>query len=819
MATEEEKNMPNDNSAQIPSDSDLFVGNVNEQPSEHDLFVGNEAFYKSMHAKASRASLLYKYKRFSILQKAILACIILIVAMMAYVLLQPASMPPAEDIETIAQIPQQQYQTTQQPQIQPTKPAITQQIQKTEPQFPETQPLSLEIAQNLYRNKDYIMAYAAYKKLTEILPKVSKDRLIKDFLQLRMAQCMQNIDDHEKAGAILKTIFRSRSPVVRVAANYYLGLISIQKKQFLKARTRGYQALALIDAIDIDEPWVVSLRRDCHFLITEAITRNVLSLEDSDKDIPETMWNKNLQIDPFTNINEEQLHATLNSGMGTLSKALLSPQVERRTSFGIDNQTPSWTVTCHGASIEELLSRFAANTNLDINWGFGANADNVKKRMVSLYARATTPAQLISIAAGCAGLAAQIEDEKTINILNPENYSSVSQQTALLSDEAVILWQKFLLASQHNKRIPNAHFALGLLHGQRNQVTTAIAEYKLVANRFAQNQLAPYALLHSSKLKTSLHDYAGARKDLKQLIEQYPDAKITDQACLYLADSTEKAGLKKEAASLYRKVYNLSFSTESQMQAALGTGRCYYDIHDFQLAAKWIIRYIENCPDKTSANKDYFAAYFLLGKTYMGLEKLPQACKTFKYALKGKLSREQYVETISELVKGYTKLDHFVEAIEVLEEINLWQFSNKESIEILLLKSKILRTIGLAEKAIVLIGDKIEYISDPLLKARTSLELTNCYIAKGDLERAHKNSTEILAAIEPGPIANEIALTLADVCLKLNRDAQAYSVCLQILDLQPSPQIKHQALNMLAAVYRNQKDYNKAALALLGKWK
>ncbi|MBW8001541.1 MAG: hypothetical protein FVQ80_05915 [Planctomycetes bacterium] len=819
MATEEQENMPDDNFAQIPPDDELFVGNVIEQPSEQDLFAGDEAFYKSMHAKAARNSLLHKYNRFSILQKAILACIILIVAMMACVLLQPASIPSDENIQPIAQIkPQHQHQTTQQyqPQIQPT---ITQQIQKPEPQFPETLPLSLKVAQNLYLNKDYIMAYAAYKKLAEILPKANKNRLTKDFLQLRMAQCMQNIDDIEKASSILKTIFRSRSPVIRVAANYYLGLVSIQKKQYLKARTRGYQALALIDVIDVDEPWVISLRRDCHFLIAEAITKNVLSLADSDKDIPATMWTKNLQIDPFANITEEQLQATLNSGMGTLSKALLSPQVEKRTSFGIDNQTPSWIVTCHGASIEELLSRFAANTNLDINWGFGANADNVKKRMISLYARATTPAQLISIAAGCAGLSAQIEDEKTISILDPENYSSVSQQTALLSDEAVILWQKFLLASQDNKRIPNAHFALGLLQGQRDQITTAIAEYKLVANRFAQNQLAPYALLHSSKLKTNLHDYAGARKDLKQLIEQYPDAQITDQACLYLADSTEKAGLKEEAARLYRKVYNLSFSTKSQMLAALGTGRCYYDAHDYQLAAKWIIRYIENCPDKTRTNRDYFAAYFLLGKTYMKLGKLPQACKSFKYALKGKLSREQYVETVSQLVKGYTKLDQFVEAIEVLEAINLWQFSSKESIEILLLKSKILRTIGLAEKAIVLIGDKLEYISDPLLKARTSLELTNCYLARGDLERAHKNSTEILAVIEPGPIANEIALTLANVCLKLNRDAQAYSVCLQVLDLQPSPQIKLEALNILAEIYRNQKDYDKAVLALLGKWK
>lgn len=828
MAVEEEKNMPKDDSFQIPPDSNLFVGKVNEQPSEQDLFAGNEPFHKSLRLAAlqsqSPSSVLHKHKRFSTLQKTLLTCIILIAAMLAYVLLQSSSPSLRNDIEPYAQTKsEQQTQTTQQifsPQLhlQPTEPAIAKRVRPPEIQFPSTQSLSLEVAQNLYLSEDYSTAYAAYDQLSKLLPKTSEGRLIRDFLLLKMALCMKNTGDIEKAGSLLKTIFRSRSPIIRVTANYYLGLINIRKKQYLKARTRAYQALALIDAIDIDEPRVMSLRRDCHFLIAEAITRNVLLLEDYDQDIPEAMWNKDLQVDPFANATEAQLQTTLQSGMNLLSKALLGPQIKKQKSFGSDT-APNFSVTCHGASIEELLSRFAANTGLDINWLFGANAVGIKKRMVNLYTKAVTPRQFINIAAGCAGLSVQTEDEKNISIVDPANYSSVSQQTALLSNEAVSLWQKFIIASYDNSKIPNAHFALGLLQAHRGHINTAIAEYKLVANRFAQSRLAPFALLHSSKLKTNLHDYAGARNDLKQLIEQYPDAKITDQACLYLADSTEKAGLKNEAARIYRKVYNLSFSLESQVEAALGAGRCYYDIGDFPAAAKWIIRYLENCPDKSRANSDYFSAYCLLGKTYTKLEKLPQACDAFKYALEGKLSGQQYVETVSELVNGYTQLQRFVEAIEVLETINLWKFSGKESIEILLLKSNILRTIGLADKAIILIGDKLEYISDPLLKAKTSLELTNCYIAKGDLERAHKNLTEILDVTEPGPLANEIAVTLADICLQLDRDAQAYSVCLQILDLQPSQPVKQRALNILAAVYKNQKDYNKAALALLGKWK
>ena len=62
-----------------------------------------------------------------------------------------------------------------------------------------------------------------------------------------------------------------------------------------------------------------------------------------------------------------------------------------------------------------------------------------------------------------------------------------------------------------------------LLQTLTEQKNDAIAEYKLVANRFSQISSAPYALMNSSQLKAEIHDYQGAREDLKQLIQQYPD--------------------------------------------------------------------------------------------------------------------------------------------------------------------------------------------------------------------------------------------------------------------------------------------------------
>ena len=126
--------------------------------------------------------------------------------------------------------------------------------------------------------------------------------------------------------------------------------------------------------------------------------------------------------------------------------------------------------------------------------------------------------------------------------------------------------------------------------------------------------------------------------------------------------------------------------------------------------------------------------------------------------------------------------------------------------------------MGLVDEAIAAIGDRAKYTLDSQAKARISLELAKCYIAKEKLEPARKELTEILMFVEPGPLSHEIALQLADVCLKLGQSSQTISICSQLLDLRPSTQIKQKALNTLAAAYSQQKNYDKAALALLGKW-
>jgi hypothetical protein len=305
---------------------------TSEAPSEREVFAGDEDFYKQLAdstqpaaAKPRRARDILSrpivpsihLKRFSTTQKVLAGVIAVIAVMLLYALIKSPPSPRKRS----RPMPAPTDWTT--PTIQPTAasrtPAvdaeqqILQQIQKPQVILPSTQPLSLQAAENFYLQADYVKAYTTYKELHQSLPASPQVELLKDFLQLKMALCIKKAGPTlqkdqarsavDQAHRLLKTALKSRSPVVRVVAGYHLTFIDIQKKQYLQALTRAYQTIALIDAVDFDKDIASSLECDCHFLAAEAITRNVFSLCDADKDLPRDLWSAGSDFDPFTNLN------------------------------------------------------------------------------------------------------------------------------------------------------------------------------------------------------------------------------------------------------------------------------------------------------------------------------------------------------------------------------------------------------------------------------------------------------------------------------------------------------------------------------------
>ncbi len=844
MGTKEKKETLDKNSSEVPVDGGVFAGEAadgspeddfmsmagHERLSEHEVFVGDEDFYKLLansggttrarqtEAGNSLSENTARPGRFSILQKFLMVCIASIATMLLYMAIvsQFGSLRGIISKFT-GNSPSQVQQAPVAPATSPTTFTELKPAPKPMQAPPTGQPLSLEVARNLYLQKNYTGAYDAYERLRQALP--PGEDLLRDFLGLQMALCSREAADLEQANNLLMTASQSRSPAIRIAANYSLSLLEIQRKRYLRARTRAYNAIALTKSVDFTNDWILSFECDCYFLAAECLTRYILSLSNADSDLPADLWtDASATFDPFGKLSEAELRKVLDSGTKNMERALLDPRIQK-----LENQNglSCWSVTSYGAPIEELLSKFAAGANLDIQWAIEeSGADNARQRPVSLHLPSATSRQTVLIAAGAAGLLANLEDTggtQKVTIFDPTQYSSLSQHISFLSQHAISLWQTFVLTFYSDSRLGNAHFLTGMLESQIGLPTEAIAEFKLVANRFSQMTLAPYALLHSSRLKASIRDYYGAREDLKQLVEQYPDTEIYGQAYLGLADATRDAGLVEEAAQLYERVYNFGLSAPSKISSALGAAQCCYETKAYEEAAKWLLQYITLAGNDKRNN--LYSAYFLLGQTSMASGKYQEACNAFEYALGEQSSREQYIEAITALVKSHIEQEHFVEALDALENVQTIALSQEQSVEMLLLKSKILRLLGLVDTAVVSLRDRSEYIADSQLNARIFFELSQCHIANGDLELARSVLSETLLSIEPGLLAQTIALELADVCLKLGRSSQAVSVCLQLLDSDLSSSAKQKTLKILAAAYRQQKDYDKAALALSGQWK
>jgi tetratricopeptide (TPR) repeat protein len=794
-------------------DDELFAGAVCESLTVQDIFSGDADFYTSMGDSRPTGSVpplaaapAVKGTSSSLMLKILMGTVIGIglLALFSGVRVHYSSLP------FIGLSPKGE---SLQVQAVTAEPSPSPQNQEPEVSLRPNQPVSLKAAQDYYREGKYSEADWVYQRLIENLPQTADEGPSRDFLRLNMALCQQESGRGEQSADLLRTVSQSRFPVVAIFANYYLCVFERSQKQFSEVRTRAYQAIGLLDTIDRDAAWSQEIRRNCYFLAAEAVTREALSLADADTALPLKLWPPfEIENAPLAELNEGDLQDVLIAGSDVLKKASLSPKIQADNGDG----ESLWTVTCNGASVQELLGRFSANAGYDVRWATNSNRDVFKGRSVSLYLNEMNDRQFMTVAAGCAGLLAGFGEDKAVTICEPTEYSSVLEQVSVLTAEAISCWQTYLLMFNGDGYLPNAHFALGALNAQQGLTAEALAAYKIVSGRYSSPALGPGALTCSAKLKTDLHDYQGGYDDLKEAVEQYPNHDQIDETYLLLAAAADRIGHEDEAAKLYSKVYYLNRSLESQAAAALAAGTLFFENHSYADAEKWLSQYINLVESKKGP--DLYQACLLLGKSWILSGNYKSGCDSLRVALSGRLSQQDYVETLMALVEGYMKQECFIEAIQVLSDASSRQLSQTESVELLLLKSQALRGMGLSEEAVKLLMSERAYVIDDVLKTRIGLHLSECYIEQGRFNLAYKELTMLLEGVDSGPLAHETAFMLVKVCRQLGMDSQVLSVGLQLLEMHPSRAIEQETLELLATVYHKQQNYDRAALALMGQW-
>jgi tetratricopeptide (TPR) repeat protein len=623
-----------------------------------------------------------------------------------------------------------------------------------------------------------------------------------DFFQLRVGQCFIHLNKALHAEKSLITAAESESPAVQAAANYRLAVLNERNGRYLQARMKAYMASSAFAALSSDYS---SAQTDCEFLIARVLTKKALTFYGMDHLVS---WGDTRWTDPFATLDEADLRKLLNEGVGKSADAMLGPKISR-----LDEKEPvlRWTATCLQTSISDLLSRFATKAKIDLHWALVNKP--VRNRPVSLHFRRVTGQKLCELACGSAGLVARFTGEAII-VYNPTAGKSMNRQRDLLLSEAISAWRRIFLRTPRDKRVAEGHFAIAVLYEHSGNTIDAINEYQLTAQRFGKAKIAAPSLLRSANLRMGLRDYTGARTDLTDLLDSYPDCRESGDAYAALGEATFESGLTDEALRIFKKLYFLNLSAPTKSQACFGIGKCFYQKGDYKDAIEWLDRYIK--VSAKSGKKNLPETYLLLGGSYLATGKFPRAAKAFHLALSAQPKANERVDALTGLAQAYRDSGNYARAIVSLRRIAKDARNQRQNARILSLTAQCYRAMGLPEKGASFLRGNITSVTDSVLRAQVGVELAQCYYDANKLSKAYATLTSTLEILPPGDSAHQAACNLAKICLKIGKADQAITLTRGVLNSSASEQRQKEARKILADAYLAKRQYEKATMTLTG---
>jgi len=648
--------------------------------------------------------------------------------------------------------------------------------------------------------RDFRSALDGYLALLRRSTSRPDNQLISDFLRFREAQCRMYLGQDQEAEKLYTDLALSDSPIVRAVAYYQLAARDVLNGQFLRGRMRAYLAIASLAAVQMP----MALETDCDFLIARALTGKVLSYSTEENPIRWRGWHT---ADPFANLSESDLGELLAAGSRRVAQAVLGPEIKPVVT---ESGGRRYSVTAMKASIEQLLTRFVAQAGMNLEWVSVAPA--VRRRSLSIRYSQVSEQRFSEVSCGAVGLLARSDGEKIL-VHDPQSAPVLSQQKDLLCKEAVSAWRRLFLRAPEDPRVPQGHFALAVIEEIAADPSAAMREYRIIANRFGRNAVAPAALLRLAAARIRMRDYSGARRDLLDLLDRYPDCPSSEKVYLFLGQATAQAGLLDEAVAVFRKLYYLNLTEKSQRKACIGAARCFARMGNFKEAGVWATRYIGLVE---SPGEDLAEAYMLLGESQAAAGAAGEATKAYYQVLASGPSPDLRVRAILELAAAEARRENFVGAVGALGKIHAMRLTPAQTYRYLLTTAQIYRAMGLSDKAAVILRNNLGSAFEPEMRARLALELADCLVDEGEPADAAKVLAEFLPGMKAGPMNQQATCRLAEIYVRLDKTDQAVTLITELLKSPCRADIRRRAQKVLGTAYLKTHDYDRAALALSG---
>ncbi len=798
-----------DRATERPKAVDIFATETKKKVSARDVFSGPESLFdviEELHPSASTRAKQVAAEAGSQAKKFLTPANIIIIANVAALLLvfgwivykQQTTPPPSTAEEALALVRAFHEQTRIEPEALDISDSTANALEQAK---------SWRLGLRLFHAHKYNQAYYVFSELREQFNTgLASDEYMRDFLNLNMALALDKTTDVENVSRLFDVALKSKAPAVRALANYYLTFISMEKGQYLNARTCAYRTLALLESLEGNlGPGV---EEDCYFIICEAMTRYVIQINNEENILPGPLWANTLEPAPLPEMDQSDLTAFLQTGVYEINQGAISPLIDMNSHLNIGSR---WRVISFDIPLEEVLTRLCTEIKHNLVWP--ENQPGIMQRPATVLMPGTSEMRAAEVTAGSAYLIARFGHD-SIEIYNPENYEDITYHKNLMTAEAISAWRKFLLRYRGDHRAPNAHYCLGRLLEYSDQLPEALSEYRLIVNQYPTNILSANGLLNASIIKTNMKDYNGAARDLQELLIQYPDSRLVDQASLYLADATMNAELYDKAIKMYHKVFNIDLNPEAQRQASYGLGYCYYQAGQWQNASDWLVKAIKLISNP--ADYRLKKSYYLLGKANIELGNYEDASLALKNSIDTSAPRSEYIETILELADAEQKQQHFVTALKILQSIPTINLSQEYAAKILIKKAQVMQEMDLVDPAITMLRRKIEFIADSRIRAEIGSELALCYIRKGDYSHAHRELIDAIPDLPAGDYAQKMRLAFALVCYEMKQYKNAIQVAKRLELESQDAQLRKEAGQIRGKSWQQLNEPEKAALAFAG---
>ncbi len=657
-------------------------------------------------------------------------------------------------------------------------------------------------AETLFAQERFSEAIGEYSLLLRPRRGEPVSKVLLDLFRLRIAGSKMGMGNKLQAYRTLKEIAASPSPVIRAVANYNLALADISDGYYLRARQKAYVASAALASMETS----LKLEADCDFLVAYALTRKVRNYYGGQDAM---VWPELKYVTPLAGMDESALRRIVEDGKLLPREESGVTDVEITAHPGPGKR---WGLLSSGAPLEQVLHALASNAQRGVRW---ASVSELARNVpVNVWLRNVPTQRAGELTCGSVGLVARFTWDEIV-VHDARSAETMYEQRDLLAGEAVSAWRRFFLRVPDDPRVPVGHFARASLLEWSGDLIGAMREYRIITRRFKRSPVAPRSLLQCAMIRHKLRDNIGARNDLLELLDGYPDYPLSDEVYLRLGRFNMEGGFLDDAIRVYTKLYFLNMSAKSRLAAALGAGKCLLKQGKFKEASKWLSLHVSALGSKEYAKM--VEAYTLLAQSEAAQGNLSGAAGAYRRVLASRPTSVQRKLVLIELASLQIQRKEFVAAADVLGSLEREDLSKRQKCRAVCMRADLYRRMGIPMKAVSLLSEVRRNFRDPNLHAKIGVELARSYAEMKQWVYASQVLSDALPKMEPGVEAERAQCDLAEYYLKIGKTDQAIALMRELVESPEKSVLNRRALQIVGSAYLQQKDYTNAALALSGE--